>query len=136
MIPDEPGDQLIAQFENATLASFHHADHVRMAFLYVSKYPPLAALEKFSSALARFAAAHGKPQLYNETITWAFLLLIRERLARAGTPQSWEEFAASNPDLLSWKDSVLNRYYRAETLTSDLAKRTFLFPDKLRESEL
>lgn len=135
MAPNEL-DELIERFENATLASFHHADHVRMAFLYLAKYPPLAALEKFSSALARFAAAQGKPQLYNETITWAFLLLIRERMARAGALQSWEEFAAVNPDLLRWKDSILNKYYRPETLTSDLAKRTFLFPDKLRGSEL
>ena len=126
-------DELMEQFEHGTVSngSFHHADHVRMAFLYLSKYTPLTALEKFSAALARFAAANGKPHLYNETITWAFLLLIRERLARAREPQTWDKFAASNPDLLSWKDSILHKYYRAETLTSDLAKSTFLFPDKL-----
>ena len=126
-------DELMEQFERGTLpnGSFHHADHVRMAFLFLSKHAPLEALEKFSAALARFAAANGKPHLYNETITWAFLLLIRERLARAPEPQTWDEFAARNPDLLSWKDSILHKYYRAETLTSDLAKSIFLFPDKL-----
>ena len=36
----------------------------------------------------------------------------------------------SNPDLLQWKDSILKKYYREETLQSDLAKRIFLFPDK------
>jgi hypothetical protein len=36
-----------------------------------------------------------------------------------------------NPDLLDRPDSVLKRYYRDETLRSDLAKSTFLFPDKL-----
>lgn len=121
------------QFEKGILSSgsFHHADHVRMAFLYLQHYPPLEALGRFSSALSRFATTHGKPNLYNETITWAFLLLIRERLARANSPQTWAEFFAVNTDLLHCNDNILKKYYRPETLASELAKRVFLFPDKL-----
>ena len=102
-----------------------------MAFLYVLKFAPLEALARFSADLTRFAAAHGKPNLYNETITWAFLLLIRERLARGKSGQTWAEFAASNADLLRWDENILKKYYRPETLTSELAKSVFLFPDKL-----
>src|SRR5271169_369545 len=121
-------DEFIAKFEDCTLAadSFHHSDHARMAFLYLCRYPPLEAIERFSISLARFAAANGKPGRYNETITWAFLLLIRERMARAGCQQTWPEFANRNADLLSWEDNVLKKYYRNETLSSDLAKSTFL----------
>jgi hypothetical protein len=126
-------DEFIAKFEDCTLAGkpFHHADHVRMAFLYLTRYPALDAVRRFSSALAKFAAAQGRPDLYNETITWAFLLLIRERMARMGNGPSWEQFAAGNGDLLNWKDNVLRKYYREETLACDLAKSTFLFPDKV-----
>lgn len=127
-------DELIAGFESCSLpnASFHHVDHVKVAFLYLSRYPALEAIQRFSSALARFAAANGKPTLYNETVTWALLLLIRERMARAQRPpQSWHEFAAANSDLLSWRNNILKNYYRDETLFSELAKTTFLFPDKL-----
>ncbi|HXJ04830.1 MAG TPA: hypothetical protein VNH65_07015 [Candidatus Acidoferrum sp.] len=122
----------MAEFEKCTLpnGSFHHADHVKMAFLYLQEYPPLEALSRFSSALKRFAAAQGKPDLYNETITWGFLLLIRERMARASSPQSWAEFSASNADLLRWDNNVLRKYYSPETLSSELAKRVFLFPDR------
>jgi hypothetical protein len=102
-----------------------------MAFLYLSRYPALEALQRFSASLVRFATAHGKPQLYHETITWAFLLLIRERVARAGGRPTWTEFSASNRDLLISKDNVLKKYYRDETLSSDLARSTFLFPDKM-----
>lgn len=124
--------EFIAQFESGNLPneSFHHRDHVRMAFLYLRRYPPLEALQNFSASLIRLAAANGKPQLYNETITWAYVLLIRERIARSGHEQSWEQFAAQNPDLFMWKDGVLRNYYHDETLASDLAKRVFLFPDK------
>jgi hypothetical protein len=125
-------DEFIASFEDCSLAneSFHHSDHVKMAFLYLCRYSALEALQRFSTSLAKFAAANGKPGLYNETVTWAFLLLIRERMARAGRQQTWTQFAASNRDLLSWKDNVLKKYYRDETLSSDLARSTFLFPDK------
>jgi len=102
-----------------------------MAFLYLQKYAPLEALGRFAANLTRFATAHGKPNLYNETITWAFLLLIRERIARANSEQSWAEFSASNADLLRWDDNILKKYYHPETLTSELAKKVFLFPDKL-----
>jgi hypothetical protein len=123
----------MAEFEKCTLpnGSFHHADHVKMAFLYLQEYPPLEALSRFSSALKRFAAAQGKPELYNETITWGFILLIRERMARASSRQSWAEFSVCNADLLLWQNNVLKKYYFPETLSSELAKRVFLFPDRV-----
>jgi len=123
----------MAEFEKCTLpnGSFHHVDHVKMAFLYLQKYPPLEALSRFSSALMRFAAAQGKPDLYHETITWGFVLLIRERMARASSRQSWAEFLVGNADLLLWENNVLKKYYFPETLSSELAKRVFLFPDRV-----
>jgi hypothetical protein len=50
-------------------------------------------------------------------------------MARADRAQSWEEFAERNPDLLRWKGGILDRFYRKETLDSDLARMVFLFPD-------
>jgi hypothetical protein len=125
--------ELIDRFEAGAVpeSEFHHTDHVRLVFAYLQKYPPLLALEKFSGALKRFAANHRKPQLYHETITHAYFFLIRERMARCGCIE-WDEFAAQNPDLLIWKDGILNRYYQHATLQSDLARRVFVFPDKLR----
>jgi hypothetical protein len=124
-------EELIHRFECDAIpdGSFHHADHVRLAFAYLSQYPVLQALEKFASALKRFAAARGKTQLYNETVTHAYFFLIRERMARhAGA--DWDEFAGKNSDLLTWKDGILNRYYREDTLKSELARSVFVFPDK------
>jgi len=110
--------------------SFHHADHVRLAFAYLSEYPPLQALEKFSAALKRFADARGKSQLYHETVTHAYFFLIRERMARSSNA-SWEAFADRNPDLLIWKNGILSRYYQEATLESDLARAVFVLPDKI-----
>ena len=129
-------DQFVAAFENCTIRNeeFHHADHVRMGFLYMCRFPALEGMKRFSEALQRFAAAAGKPNLYHETITWAFLLLVRERLARSvqrrGALPSWDEFAAENKDLLKGKDHVLKEYYMDETLKSELARKIFILPDR------
>jgi hypothetical protein len=130
--------EFIASFEDCSLAEekFHHADHVRMAFLYLCRYPALEAIQRFSASLIRFAAALNKSQLYHETITWAFMFLIRERIARAGHRPTWAAFSAANGDLLSWKDNVLKTYYRDETLASELARRVFLLPDRARPDGL
>lgn len=129
--------KLIRQFESDLIAedSFHHADHVHLAFAYLSEYPPLRALDKFSAALKRYAAARGKSQRYHETITYAYFFLIHERMARFDgrlSSNGWDEFARRNLDLLVWKNGVLSRYYRKTTLQSDLARSIFVLPDKLR----
>jgi hypothetical protein len=124
-------EELLARFEDGSLkdGSFHHEQHVRVAWMFVRHYGMTDALGRFADALKRFAAAKGAVGLYHETITWAYLFLVAERVAR--TPGvNWDAFAAANPDLLSWKPSLLERYYTSETLKSDLARRTFLMPDR------
>jgi hypothetical protein len=131
-------EELMGQFEDGTLAAecFHHADHVRMAYLYVCKYPLLEAIERFSTTLKKFATAQGKPERYHETITWAYVFLVAERRVRAGRPETWESFKRNNPDLLNWQENILKRYYRDDTLKSSLARQIFLFPDKLFDAPL
>jgi hypothetical protein len=43
----------------------------------------------------------------------------------------WTEFAARHPDLLTWRPSILDRYYKPETLASIRARQTFVMPDRL-----
>lgn len=128
------GEEIIASFERNLISgdSFHHADHVRLAFEYLRRYSVLEALRRFSDALKRFADARGKTQLYNETITCAYFFLIHERMAGcAGI--DWEEFGKQNSDLLIWKGGILSRYYRDATLRSELARQIFILPDKCVE---
>ena len=125
------GEELIDRFERDLMpeGSFHHADHVRLAFEYLRRHSVLDALRKFSSGLKRFAEARGKTQLYNETITCVYFFAIHERMARCEGIE-WDEFAIQNPDLFFWKDGILSRYYHESTLKSDLARTVFILPDK------
>jgi hypothetical protein len=123
--------ECIQCFEADTLpGEFHHADHIRLAFAYLSEYRVLEAIERFTRALKCFAAARGKAGRYHETITYAYLFLIRERMVRAGGV-GWEEFAERNPDLFVSKGGILSRYYHEATLQSELARTVFLFPDRM-----
>jgi hypothetical protein len=108
---------------------FRHADHVRLAWIYLQRHPLLEAIERFRDSLQRFAAHHGVPGRYHETITWAYLLLIHERMQRGDGAGDWDRFRAVHADLLQWKPSILERYYTRETLLSDIARRTFVLPD-------
>jgi hypothetical protein len=108
--------------------AFHHADHVRLAWIYLRERPLLDAIRHFTTSLQRFTAHHGVPGLYHETITWAYLLLIHERMQRGG-PRDWQTFRVANGDLFTRNPSILERYYASETLQSDTARRTFVLPD-------
>ncbi len=122
----------IEEFETCALSgeSFHHQDHIRLAWLYLCRYTLIDALIRFSEGLKRFAIANGKANLYHETITLAYIFLIQERMKRCGIEQSWQEFADANADLLDWKNSILKTYYADETLRSEFARSVFVFPDK------
>jgi hypothetical protein len=127
--------EFLERFLQGTLppASFRHADHVRAAWLTLRAHPGFAGLERYCAGIRLLAAAAHKPGLYHETITWAYLFLIRERIARMREPHDWTEFAAANPDLFAWNPGALDALYRRETLQSDLARHCFVMPDRIEK---
>jgi hypothetical protein len=124
---------LLYGLESCTLPedSFHHLEHVRVAWLYLNMFPFWEAVRRFQNAIQSLAAAKGKATLYHETITFAYLALVSERIERQGRPSNWKSFAKANPDLLEWNTSLLSRYYTNETLQSEMARRVFIMPDQL-----
>lgn len=120
-------EELLA-FETGVLdpARFPHAEHVRLGYEMLGRCPFFGeALERFSQGLRLLAAKGGRPEIYHETITVAFLAVIGER--RAGTRcDNWREFQAQNGDLLDKR--CLEKWYGAEQLRSDLARQTFCLP--------
>lgn len=117
--------------ETCTLPAelFDHREHVRLAWLYLREQPLLEALPRFIVSLQRYAGSLGASGKYHETITYAFLFLIHERMQRGRAEQTFEAFADGNGDLFG---PILQRYYRPETLASELAKTTFVMPDCMR----
>jgi hypothetical protein len=49
---------------------FHHADHLRVAWVYLQESPTVAdALARMAATLRRFAASVGKAEKYSDAIT-------------------------------------------------------------------
>ncbi|HEV3410077.1 MAG TPA: hypothetical protein VG095_07275, partial [Chthoniobacterales bacterium] len=64
-------------------ADFPHIEHVRCAFEMLRRHPFGETAMHFGNALRHLTRKAGKPELYSETITVAFLALIGERSARS-----------------------------------------------------
>lgn len=128
-----PADErLVEAFEGLEIAAgtFGHRQHVQLTWTYLQRMPVEELLIRIRKNLKRFAAHHGAHDLYHETITWAFVLLIHDRMRRGSADGSFEAFRARCPELFEYRPSILDRYYSKTTLQSPLARNTFLWPDR------
>ena len=107
-------------------ARFDHAGHVKAAFTLLRDKPFLEAAEIYCEDIRKRAGEAGHPEKFNLTITLAFLSLIAEHIAD-DPDTDWESFIARNPVLLD--KTLLTRWYTADRLWSDAARRTFLMPE-------
>jgi hypothetical protein len=126
-------EEFLIAFERCTLPekAWTHCAHVRMAWLYLHRgaLPEMLAIVR--KGIKRYNATLNKTIAYHETITRGFLILIDDRMRRAGGDGSFEAFCADNPDLLDSKLTALLAHYRKETLFSLAARETFVAPDLL-----
>jgi len=108
----------MAAFEDASLDAslFDHTAHIRMGWLYATRYPLAEAIARFARTLKAYTKALGCEDKYHETITWFYMLLIAQRQART-TAATFDTFLAKNGDLVA-SPSILTRYYRPETLAA------------------
>lgn len=121
-------EELVAGFRAGQLSggAFSHREHLRVAWWYLRHEPD--GMARFAADLRHFAQCQGAPELYHDTITWAYLFALRERLAREEDGDC-DGFLAAYPDLL--QKEFLHRYYKPETLQSELARKLFVLPDQL-----
>ena len=121
------GADLLAEFEEGRVdpARFPHREHVRVSYELLQRYPFPEALLHLARGLRRLAAKAGRPEVYHETITAAFLALIAERKL-SGRYAGFEDFAARNADL--FRKELLREFYEPTVLQSSLARQTFVLP--------
>lgn len=106
-------------------SEFHHADHLRLAWLHLHREPFETALAKVRAGVRNFAAHHGAAQLYHETITTAWV-----RLLATHRENSFDAFLRENEARLS--SGLLHRFWSPELLAGQEARATWVPPD-LRE---
>lgn len=128
--PTHDHQEFLEGFEAATLTTFPHRDHVLVAWLMLKEDPLEEVLVRFTRAIRRLAEALGAHGLYHQTITWTYLFAIRERMAAMDDDHDWAAFRAAHPELFQDHRQFLGRYFTDEVLNSDLARQTFILPDR------
>jgi hypothetical protein len=108
-------------------ASFHHGEHVAVAYQMLQKYKFSEAAYRYGENINTLAIKAGAPEKFNSTITYAFMSLVMEQMETT-EHKGYEDFLSQNRDLLS--KNLLSRWYSSNRLGSDLARKMFLLPDK------
>jgi len=121
--------EFVEAFENGTLPAemFHHADHIRLAWLYLSERNYQAAEGRFCDGLVRFATRFGVPEKFHLTVTLAWLRAVHIRI-RADGETSFDAWLASHSALLD--RNFLLRHYSKQRLQSPEARTGWLEPDR------
>jgi 2'-5' RNA ligase len=121
--------EFVRAFESCELpnTSFHHADHVRLAWLYVREHGEEQAAQRMVEAIRRFAAFNGAAKKFHYTVTCAWVRLISAASGRTPAAKSFQEFLAAHPELL--QPDRLGRYYSPAVLDSPAAREAWVPPD-------
>lgn len=126
-------DDLLAAFVAATLPAeaFGHREHIRVAYLFLRREVDFgAAAVAFRAALRRFVAAIGAEDRYHETLTWAYLALVREQMEGHEDADS-HAFLRRCPELTRHRGGAIERRYDLEALlASPLARAVFVLPTR------
>ena len=126
-------DQFLKAFEDGSLPfeQWTHQAHVRVAFLYASRYDLPSAIDQMRSGIQAYNKATDTPEAidrgYHETITLAFMRLIFAANLQSGPHATSDEFCAVHPELLTKK--ALMAFYSKKRIMTWEAKRGFIEPD-------
>lgn len=122
----------LAAFEACTLPKplWTHEAHLRMAWLYLSSGSFDVVLPRVREAIQHYnAAVGGNPNGYHETVTQVYLRLVADRIRAVPEIKTWPEFRERNVELFDRSSPPTLRFYKRETILSDLARSRFVEPD-------
>jgi hypothetical protein len=126
-------DEFLRQFEACSfpIDEWHHRAHVKLAYLYLTRFGVEAAAGKLRDGIRAYNAANGIPDEpnrgYHETVTQFWLRVIAMTVEQYGEKPCADEFFDFHPQLGEKKTHRL--FYSPGLFLSPEAKRTFVEPD-------
>lgn len=122
-------DEFLQAFLDCTLsgAQFHHRDHLRLAWLLVTRFDREAASVAITRGIKRFAAHHGQSDKYHETMTRFWVRIVAHAIMAQPEIDSFERFLETFPLLLEGK--LPFRHWSRETMMSPAARTGWVEPD-------
>lgn len=126
-------DLFLEQFENKQwpLERWHHRQHIKIAYLYLRRYPFDEAMRRIRDGIRAYNDAHKISDTpmsgYHETMTQAWMRLVELVLKEYGAAESADHFFDAHPELSQKK--TLRLFYSRERFMSAEAKQKFVEPD-------
>ncbi|HVU39263.1 MAG TPA: hypothetical protein VHC95_13090 [Opitutales bacterium] len=126
-------EKFIAEFEACRwpLDQWHHRDHIKLAYLYLRRYPLAEAGARIRAGIQAHNRAHGIADTptggYHETMTQAWMRLVHFTLCEYGPAETADAFFEQSPHLSQKK--ALRFFYSPELFLSPQAKGEFVAPD-------
>jgi hypothetical protein len=126
-------DEFLAEFEACRwpLDQWHHQQHIKVAYLYLRRYPFDEAMNRVRDRIKAHNAAHQVPEGpdrgYHETMTQAWMRLVHLTLCEYGPAESADTFFEQHPQLSQKK--TLRLFYSRGLFMSPRAKVEFVEPD-------
>jgi hypothetical protein len=122
-------DRVLLAFEACQLdpAKFHHADHIRLAWLCIQRYGARQAEAALLDGIRQFARHAGVPEKFHYTITIAWARLVAAACCKSDSRDSFYEWIKTHPELLDKR--LTNEHYSAGRLESSQARCGWLDPD-------
>jgi N-formylglutamate deformylase len=106
--------------------SFHHRDHLRLAWIEIRRLGPEHATEFITHGIRRFAAGQGAEARYNDTMTRFWLWAVNHAIGRH-PDLAFEALLESEPHLLD--KSLPFKHWSRETINRPEAKASWTEPD-------
>ncbi|HEX4168110.1 MAG TPA: hypothetical protein VHZ55_21805 [Bryobacteraceae bacterium] len=118
-------DEFLAALDaySLPLSAFRHGDHLRLAWLHLHRQSFEDALASTRSSIQKYAAYHGVPHIFHETLTTAWVKLLSTH-----NEDSFTEFIRIHESRLN--RDLLHRFWTPSALDSPIAKSAWLPPDK------
>ena len=122
-------DVFVQAFEACQLdpGKFHHADHIRLAWLYVHRHGARGAEALLLDGIHKMAQHAGVPQKFHYTITIAWARLVAAACCKSDSCDSFCEWIKTHPQFLN--RYLLREHYSAGKLESLQARCGWLGPD-------
>jgi transketolase len=126
-------EDFLAQFESTAwpYLEWYHRQHIKVAYLYLRKYPFAQAQARVRERIKAFNAAKKVPESltggYHDTMTQAWMHLVHFTLCEYGAAADADTFYEQHPQL--WNQKALRFYYTKERFLTPEAKEKFVVPD-------
>jgi hypothetical protein len=124
-------DAFLQAFADCSLSpgAFHHRDHLRLAWLLVRRHGVEPACIMVADGIRGFAARHGHPEKYHETITQFWVRLVGHLIDARPDIDDFATFVDAFPHLLD--AGLPYRHWQRQTIGRAAARSAWVEPDLL-----